>query len=467
MENTKTPVATIAEWVHRIRYEDLPTEVIAKAKLHILDTLGCAMGGAGTPVGRAILAATHPYSFSGSVSVMGLGRNFSAIRAAFVHGALAHVLDFDDTHPRSSCHVSAVSFPAALALAEYDRLSGKDLLLAYVIGVEVTAKIGSVVPGGFHVKGFHPTSVLGVFGAAAAAAKLAGLDVATTKHALGIAGSFSSGTFAFLSNGATVKPIHAGNAARSGIEAANLAESGITGPETILDGRDGIFSVYLGIADADFSGLDGLGTEWETLKLGIKAYPTCHATHSAIEAVSQLRTEHGFAPEDVESVRALVRERDVPLVVEPLEGRRRPTTTAGARFSLPYTVATALLDGKVEQRHFTEDVIASGRTNDLVDRFEWTVEPYADSDTRFPGGVEVTLSDGRRLRRVVVDEPGSLTNPLATERILEKFRSNAASVLSAGAVDATYEAVMRLDELADATELSDLLTEQAVPIATN
>lgn len=453
-----SPTRQIARWVASASIDDIPDEVLQKAKLHILDTLGCAIAAHSTDFGEAIRESAFAYSFAGPTTVIGLGQSFSAIRSAFVNGALAHAMDFDDTHPASSCHVSAVSLPSALAMGEHEGLTGRDLLLAYIVGVEVIAKIGSVTPGAFHRRGFHPTSVVGVFGSAVAAASILGAAEDLITDALGIAGSFASGTFSFLSNGATVKPIHAGNAARAGIEALNLALAGVTGPEDILDGPAGLFSVYLDSQGADFTLLDGLGTVWETLTLGIKPYASCHATHSAIEAVRELQAEHDFDWRSIAEVRAFVRERDIPLVVEPYGEKTRPTTVPGARFSLPYVLASTLIDGQLTESAFTDEAVVDPRLHGLMDRFTWEVADFEDSDRRFPGGVSIKLANGTEFNRVIPDEPGSILNPLARERILEKFLQNTVPALGEERAGRLQEAVFDLESLGSVRELMALMS---------
>ena len=457
MATIQSATERLANWATALVLDNIPADVVEKAKLHILDTLGCAIGAVDSKVGASLIDSSNGLLFNGPATGIGIGRRLSAERAAFVNGALSHTLDFDDTHSNSSCHVSAVVLPAALAAAEYEGLSGPELVTAFICGVEATSLIGSVCPGAFHRHGLHPTGILGPFGSTLAVARLLGLSAETTANALGIAGSFSAGTFAYLSNGSNVKPIHAGNAARAGIEAVNLAHRGFTGPMEVIEGRDGIYGAFLGMTDLDLSVFDRLGEDWQTLELSIKAYPSCLATHSAIRATLKLREEHGFRAEDVMKVEALVRERDVPLVVEPLERRRVPETTADARFSLPYTVAIALEHGVVDNTHFTLDGATNLEILRITSSFEYSVYHFNGFDSQFSGGVRLTLRDGNVLERIVLDHPGSIENPLAGDTIRAKFRTNAVPVVGSEAAERIIDLVDRIDELSDVLPLTECL----------
>ena len=244
LSSGRRPHERIAAFTSSLAFEQIPDEVIEATKLHVLDVLGCGLAAHGLGVageGRATMAELG----TGDATAIGLDTPLPAPHAAFANAMLCHGLDYDDTHSDSVCHITVVVVPAALAVAESLGRSGEDVLAAVTAGTEVVSRIGMAASGAFHARGFHPTSVCGVFGATAAAARLAGLDAETTTSALGLAGSMSSGLMAYLNDGTPTKPVHAGWAAQAGVLAAQLAAHGAAGPAGVLDGRFGIFHAFV------------------------------------------------------------------------------------------------------------------------------------------------------------------------------------------------------------------------------
>src|SRR6266436_9231575 len=235
----------LAEWAARLRPEDIPVTVRENAALRVLDTLGCALAGAREDHVPALLALLER-SGEGPCTVVGSSLTSGPAPAALANGALAHGLDFDDTHADSVCHASAVLVPTVLALAESEHLTGQAALTALVAGYEAMIRIGMAAPGRFHERGWHATAVCGPFGAALAAGKGMGLDAGRLTSALGVAASMASGVMEFLEDGSWVKRLHPGWAAQSGLQAAALAREGFTGPATALEWRLGLYRAALG-----------------------------------------------------------------------------------------------------------------------------------------------------------------------------------------------------------------------------
>ncbi len=238
---------------------------------------------------------------------------------------LCHGLDYDDTHTASGTHVSVAVVPAALASAEASGADGRETLTAMVAGMEFVTRLGMAAPFAFHQRGFHPTSVCGIFGATAAAARLQGLDSATTINAVGIAGSMASGLFAYLTDGSQTKPIHPGWAAQSGIMATRLAAHGATGPAAVFEGRFGVFPAFTGHDHAPLEEqFADLGTRWETPRIAFKPFPACHFVHACLEALSEIVVDPRFEAGDVDEIVALVPADAVPLVLEPVSAKLAP-----------------------------------------------------------------------------------------------------------------------------------------------
>ncbi len=436
----------IAAFAEELRFQDIPSDVVAAAKLHLLDTLGCGLAAHALGVatqGREVLAEMGGAK---EATTIGLPFRLPAPNAAFANAMLCHGLDFDDTHSASICHVSVVTCSAALAAAEAAEGSGQEALAAIVVANEIVTRIGMAAPGAFHARGFHPTAVCGIFGATAAAARLAGLDRGRTTSALGIAGSFASGLFAYLEDGTATKPVHPAWAAHGGLLAARLAGLGAEGPPSVLEGPFGLYHAFLGaepgVIDLD-SELADLGLRWETLRIAFKPYPACHYMHGALGAVAEVAA--GLDPEEIEEVVVVVPEEAVPIVLEPAEQKRAPRSEYEGKFSLQYSAAAMIVHGRLGLASYSEEAIADPRVLALARRVRYETARYETYPGSFPGGARVRLRDGRTLQ---VDHPyqlGSPENPLSEEAVRAKFRDNALLALDEKAADEIEQAVMSLE----------------------
>ena len=441
-----TPAAKVlGEWAARLRAEDIPPAVRDNAALRVLDTIGCALAGAREEHAPSVLALVSRWGGPGLSTVWGTTLTAAPPQAALANGALAHGLDFDDTHADSVCHASAVLVPAVLALAESERLGGRDALTALVAGYEAMIRIGMAAPGRFHERGWHATAVCGAFGAALAAGKSLGLDASRLTAAVGIAGSMASGVMEFLEDGSWVKRLHPGWAAQSGIQAAALAQEGFTGPATALEGRLGFYRAALGDAPDIAKQLKNLGDEWETVRSSFKLYPCCHLNHAYLDAVASLKRAEGFRPEQVEEVECLVPAGEVPIVCEPAAAKLRPRSPYDAKFSLAFCVAAALVGDRVGIGTFTEEGIREPGALALAARVRFTVDPSSPYPRTFPGWVKVRLRDGRMLEAREESQRGGPEMPIAPDEVIAKFRDNAARLMPPARVEALESAVLGME----------------------
>jgi 2-methylcitrate dehydratase PrpD len=435
----------MAEWATGLHVDDIPERVRRDALLHVLDALGTGLAALAlgeVPAARAVAAELGGPP---EAVAIGLDQRLGAPSAAFANGALMHAIDFDDTHETALVHSSAVIAPAMLAAAQATRASGAEALVAAVAAFEISSRIGLSMAGKLHVRGFHPTSVCGVFSAATIGARLRGLDANATRHALGIAGSQASGVMEYLSDGSQTKPYHAGWAAHAGLIAAALAAHGGEGPATVLEGRFGILATHVGDADPGQL-LDGLGERWETSAVAYKPYPACHCTHTVLDAVSALQREEGLRAEDVDEVVCRVPSQvAVGLVLEPAERKLHPATVYDAKFSLPFCIGTQLVTGSVGVPSFVPEALGDANVAAIADRVRYVVEPYPDGND-LSGGVTVRTRDGRTLERHVLRARGGPGAPMADEEIQAKFRANAAMLLDDGAVEALESALLGLEQ---------------------
>lgn len=459
--------ATLAErlsgFVAGANWDTLPADVVEAVKRHLLDTIGVGMAGARQEMARRALAGVRGIAgAAGDVRIWGTQATLATPYAALANGVAAHVLDYDDTHTDSIAHGSAVLAPTVLALAHETSATGRELIVAFVLGWEVTARVGLAARGSFHKRGFHTTSVAGVFGATAAAARLLQLTEQQTLHALGLAGSQVSGVSEYLSNGSSSKSFHAGWAAMSGIVAADLARAGMTGPATVFEGRYGTFKTYgiEGECAPELVAAD-LGKRWESARVSIKPYPCCHFAHAFIDCALELRRQ-GVSPAQVQALNCVVPEIELPLICEPFDRKLRPDLPYAAKFSLPFVLAAALVDGRVDHRTFTPENIARADLLALAERVSYRVaKPGETTFPRyFPGWVEAKLAGGRsEVQRLDVNR-GNPDNPLEQSALEEKFRTNVEGVLGTDAADAVIDALQRLETMS-ARDLDALLAGSA------
>ncbi len=422
--------------------EQIPPSVQGAAKLHLLDTLGCGLAAHALDTAPAPREAMVELGEGGPATAIGVDTGMSPSAAALVNGATCHALDFDDTHPGAIAHVSVAVAPAAMASAEALGSTGAELLCALVAGNEVTARIGIAAGESFHERGFHPTAVCGVFGAAAAAARLRGLDAGTTTQALGIAGSLASGLLEFLADGSSTKRLHPGFAAQSGVIAAALAAHGATGPASVLEGRFGVYRTFLGREDVDIeSALDDLGSHWETPRIAFKPYPACHYVHAPLDATVAAVTEEGLASEDIEELVLVSPPAAVRLVLEPAAAKARPRSEYEAKFSLPYSVASYLLRGPVDVATYTDEAIGDEAVLALAGRIRYEVKDFDTAGRAFPGGVRIRTADGRSIERELRFQRGDPENPMSEAQVLGKFAANASLALADGDREALAAAV--------------------------
>jgi len=445
----------LAAFAEGLTFADIPAEVVESVELRVLDILGIALAASVSEVAPSIQGALEGWSARGECTVLNQKLTTSAPLAILLNGALAHALDFDDTHAASITHASAVIVPTVLGLAEYAELDGATTITAAVAGYEAIARLGMAAPGAFHAKGWHATAVCGAFAAALAAGKCDRLDAARLTSALGIVGSFASGVMEFLEDGSWVKRVHTGWAGHSGAVAAAFARGGFKGPATILEGRFGFYSTFLGAAP-DERPFETLGREWETLRVGFKPYPCCHYNHAYIDCALALRREHDIVPDAIEAIECVVPAGEVPIVCEPRPTKVRPRNRYEAQFSLPYSVAAALVDGRVGLETYSRSRLGDETLLALASRVHHEVDPDSTFPEGFPGWVRVRLRDGRMVEAREPDGRGGPARPLPAERIVAKFRENAAMALPLERVAELEQTALGLHALKDVGELMHL-----------
>ena len=446
----------LGDFVAQLKVEQIPTATVEHAQLHLLDVLGCGI--AAHAFGEAEYALSAARELGGHGDAVAIGASdLGQGDAAFVTGPLCHALDFDDTHPGSIVHVSASVVPAAITAARAAGATGADLLAAVVAGNEVSIRVGAAAGGEFHARGFHPTGVCGAFGAAAAAARARGLDAFQTADALGIVGSMASGLLEFLADGSETKRLHPGWAARAGLTAASLAAHGATGPATVFEGSRGFYAAYVHGAGSDLdSRLADLGHRWVTDEIAYKPYPACHYSHAPLDALEEILATTPLRPDQVASITGLTTKVGVALMCEPAVDKLRPRTAYDAKFSLPYCLAARLVTCRLDVGSFTEAAIAHPEVIALTPRIGYELRRYSHKPDSFGGGIRLVTTDGRVLKREFRYQRGGSENPLSSDDILAKFRTNAGHGLPADVIETIERSTLELGSRNDGYYLDAL-----------
>lgn len=448
----------IAKRIDELRYEDLPREAVHWAKVGILDTVGVTLAGHGEATAQ--IAARAVGSCSGSSLIFGETRRVPALDAALINGTAAHALDFDDCNNTLGGHPSAPMLPALFALADEFGASGRDFLLAYVAGFETETKIASGVNFQHYTRGWHPTATLGVFGAAAACARLMKLDPERTATALAIAASLASGIKANF--GTMVKPLHVGHCCRNGVFAATLARQGFTANPGAFEHQQGFLNVFNGEGNYDAARiLQAWAKPLDIVKPGIaiKQYPCCGSTHPAIDTILTLVRAHDLKPEVVTRIDAWTHTRRLQHTNRP-----DPKSALDAKFSLQYCLARALIDRKVVIEHFEGDAYTDARVRRMLPLIH--AAPYTTAqfppDNHFGAEITITTADGRVLS-AKVDQPLGRTssNPLPPEMLKEKFDNCAGRALRLESVRHLYAALDNLETLHDVRAITAIMAGPA------
>jgi len=446
--------AHLAEFVTKSRWEDCPAEAVDIARRAILDCLGVMLAGSIEPAARIVAEVARAEGGSPLATVVGTPLRTGTVWAALANGTAAHALDFDDTNFAMLGHPSAPVLSAALAAGELTMADGRALVHAFLLGFEVETTMASVMNPPHYEKGFHATGTLGTMGAAAAAARLLGLDAAQTRAALAVAASQASGLKENF--GTMTKPFHAGHAARSGVLSALLARDGFTASEQAIEGPQGYFAV-LSAGKRDEQVLDSLGAPWKILETGVavKPYPSCACTHSIIDSALELQRTHRIRPEQVAQVTVGVNAAVPRILIH-----SNPRSGLEAKFSGEFSAAAALCDGRVGIATFRDDKTDDPIIRELMTRVRLVVDPEipGDLERHMWTRVTVRLRDGREVAIAPRPVPGHPGLPLSMDQLREKFMDCARIVLPEDRADSVRQMVEQLDGCPDLRSLTAILS---------
>ncbi len=446
-------------------FERLPSTTVETTKKFILDTLGVGMAGSGAEGVAQVVEQVREWGGKEESTILIWGGRFPAPMAALANSVIFHARDFDDTHDGAVVHANASILPAALAAAEkMGGCSGREFLSAMCTGIDLVCRLGLAVGkaegrAGSEIKWVR-TAVCGAFGAAAASGRIMGLDVESLVNAMGILLSMTAGTRQVVTNSALTKRMQPGFMAQAALQAVHLAKRGVTGCRDVFEGPYGFFNLYW---DGRYRGeelIEGLGEHFEVDGLSFKPYPCCRYTHGAIDATLSCIKRNGLKPGNVERVDVhLVKHHFFDIVSRPFEIRGNPTVDA--QFSIPYTVATAILDGRVFLDSFEPERVRQPRYAEMAQRvFVHVDQDIVDPASMGPMTVEITTCGGQRHIVAVKEFKGHPRNPLSVEECREKFMQCAEYSIQPFPArrleEITYK-VMALDSLKDAAEVARLM----------
>lgn len=441
----------LADFLAGLTYGDLPGDTIHAAKRSLLDTLGAGIHGSDAEEARLIARTALAINGSGPARVWGTNLRTGIGTAALVNGSAAHAREMDDF---GGCgHSGAVVIPAALASASTDHtITGRDLVVAIVAGYDMAARVTLSVGGyGPHNElGWHSTATCGAFGAAVAAGTMQGLDSGQLTSAIGLAGTYGGGLWAFIADGAMSKRLHPGKASESGVVAASLAQNGFTGPKEIFEAEwGGFWHTY---APNDFNPdalIDQLGTRYLIHTSGFKPYAACRGVHSSLDVVFRYQADRGLTAENVDRIVITMHPRRTQMV-----GGKHIETVLDAQMSVAYGVAAVLTWGSASVVQYQEDKIQDPRIVSLMDRIEIVSDPTLPPDQQ--PGVEFHLTTGESFGDSVAFALGAPENPMSDDALIEKFRTLTSATYDDARIDEIVETIWNIEQ-AESLESLDLL----------
>jgi 2-methylcitrate dehydratase PrpD len=455
-ESTESATRRLARFAaEETDFARLPAEVTERLAQCLLDFIGVtALGAREAESSPAILAAAAELAAGrGKARVIGVAHTWPAEYAAFLNGAFAHSLDFDDTYIDGGLHPGAAVIPAALAAVDSGGITGpEELLTALAVGYETACRVGAALGQGAYLRGFHPTAIAGTFGALAAAGRVRSVSAGQLDAAFGLAGSMAAGSMQYLASGAWNKRLHPGIAARNALTALALAASGVTGAASALDGDLGVLNAYS--AQPDPAQLTaGLGDRWTLVGTGIKPYPSCRLTHGAVDAARRLREA---VPGDVLGTgrfEVVISPEANAIVAGPDPHKLVPLNSVDAQFSVYFQIAAALLDGNVTWAGYRR--VGDPAISELTSRISVTVD-----EKMKPAGARLSWlsADGTRVIEQVVDEPsGEPGTGLSWDLVEAKFHAAAAAAYDAETRREIVATIRGLNQLPAIATLLDLL----------
>lgn len=458
----KTYTQQMAEISKKVTLADIDTRTIENAKIFMLDCLGCILSGSKIINAVTIRKAVRDIQNQGECTILGTGEKTNTMMAALINGTAGHSQDYDDDHREGTQHASVAVLPAVMAVAEKYGKTGADVLLAYIIGSDVTIRSGEAFLGTSYYAGWHLTGTCGVMGATAGVAKLLDLTEQQFVDAMGVAGSAAGGLGAFNSNGSWTKRFHAGQSAMNGVLCAEMGKAGYFAPAAIYEDKDGWLNTFSfkggtvgydpvlpnGIQNGEKL-IENFGKKWEMADNSIKLHSCCRFTNNFCDCAIDIHNQPGFDWTKVKAIHAECNKFTDSRLCRPEEVKRHPVNIVNAQFSLFYEIACGLVKGRVIPESFTEEAIKDERLNHLCNLITWEINPDFEAvyPDRYPAKVTVAMEDGSVYVGEVAYPKGDPEYPATKEEVVEKFRQNAANTISAEKAEKIIELVDRIETL--------------------
>jgi 2-methylcitrate dehydratase PrpD len=460
--HTDEPIAIrLARYFVSLRYEDLPADVIDGTKALIRDQCACQLIGSTMPWTAPALDLANLARGAGAEStIVNYGSRLPAAEAAFVNATFGQACELDDSAHGAGGHIGAATIPVALAMGEREKIDGRRFLLAIVCGYEIMYRLMAAITPHNIERGFHGQSIAGPFAGAVAAGIILGLDQERMAHAIAIAGSHSCGPLEYDQSGGEVKRIHAGLGARGGIHSALLAQFGLTGPMTIIEGKRGFCNIFADRSEPSRI-LSGLGEEFSIHNVSFKLYPALGALHTAIAAAERLAAEHDIAASQVRRIRVGLAKGAMLHGV----GISRPHDVIGAQFSLAFSIALVICKRSNDLRHYMNSALWDDpQMLDLMARVEAYPHPDAVGEKALMASVDIELTDGRAVSALEQYRRGSPKNPVSKDLLDAKVRNLCGSVLSPRRIDELMRTVDTIEDAVDIGVLASRLVAERDPL---
>lgn len=445
--NVEGPTFSLASFVSNISVNEIPDDVFHEAKRTLINVLAISLSGTQETPSRALLEWASKQSAAPRATVIG-GLRTSPSIAALLNGYLAHIQDFDDTHLPTILHPSAPVWPSVLALSEDIGISGKDALAAFLLGAEVECRVAMSVYPWHYDHGWHITGTAGVFGSAAGAGRVLRLAPEIMNHCLAMAGTHASGLREAL--GSHAKAMHPARSASIGLESAELARLGMTGPDDIFGGRRGFWAIHSHEGHSESQLLGGLGERWEIKNNGLKPFANGIVAHPLQDAIIQIRNHNGITADQIESLVFRVN----PLVVE-LMGRASPKTGFDGKFSYRHCVAVGLIDGAGGAFQFTDQRVKDPEVISLRSLISEIIDPEIKEDSTH---LSVKLKNGETIEKYVEHAIGTPENPMSDQDLETKFMALAAEVMSEVQAKQLLDTAWSLDSAQNLEPLMNLVS---------
>jgi 2-methylcitrate dehydratase PrpD len=451
----------LAKNIVRINYDDIPSQAIEAAKKDILDTLGVAVAGSSVPGGKEIMGFVRAWGRKEESTVIMQSHRAPCCYAALVNGTMAHALDFDDAYESAILHAGVTVIPAAFAVAErIGKVTGKDFIAAVTSGIDTVCRLGDASNKNPSELGFMYTSLYGIFGAAAAAGKLLGLDERQMVNAFGIAYSQAAGNFQCIIDGALSKRLQAGFATSAGLISALMAGEGLTGSKDSFEGEKGLYPLY-NQGDYNPKHLTAeLGKHFAAVDLTFKPYPCCRNCHPFIDATLALAVEHDIVADNVGEISVRCGEVAISLC-EPIDVKRKPRVLVDAQFSIPWVVATTLVKRKVTLEDFTPEAITNPEVLQVASKVNAEVDPQMETRGTSPALVEIRMKDTNvtHSRREDIAK-GHPQKPMSWGELCDKFNDCArhgAKPMPQDNIEKVISLLTDLEKVEDVSEIIRLL----------